>query len=79
MRRVPPSGGPWQTDAVPDEPYAVCEGCGDLIDPSGPDVVRAVELVPLPGMGEGASDVAEGLPLVFHEACFVDSPRYRRV
>jgi hypothetical protein len=60
-----------------DEPYAKCEGCGERVDPDTEDVVRAVEIVDLPGMGQ-AHDFVEGMPVVFHRRCYSPgSARYR--
>lgn len=61
------------------EPYDVCEGCREPIDPDAPDTVAAREIVPMPGFGS-PHDVAEGKRVLFHEDCFpADGPRYRRV
>jgi hypothetical protein len=43
-------------------------------------VIEAVEVVSVPGFGEGAQDVADGMRAVFHERCFPeDDPSYRRL
>ena len=64
--------------AVAEEPYTICEVVGAKSNAEAPDTVRAVELVPVPGFG-APNDVAEGLNVLFHEACFPGLPRYKRV
>jgi hypothetical protein len=70
---------------VADEPHTLCEGCRQEIDPQSADTVQAVELVPVPGQGTAAGDVAEGLTMLFHDGCypgdegFPGGRRYKRV
>jgi hypothetical protein len=63
-----------------DRPRTPCPTCGEMIEPDEPDVVEAEEIVSMPGMGAGATDTAEGMKAVFHEACFPEGdPDYRRL
>jgi hypothetical protein len=61
-----------------EEPFTICEGCRQQIDPDAPDTVKAVELVPAPTFGN-SHDVLEGFGVLFHEVCFVGEPLYKRV
>jgi len=58
----------------------LCPTCREAIELDDPDVVQAVEIVPVPGFGEGAGDVAEGRREVFHAGCFPEGdPSYQRL
>jgi hypothetical protein len=60
-----------------DTPIYVCERCREPVVPADPDVVRAVELVPVPTFG-APDDVAEGMGVLFHRVCFPeDTQAYR--
>jgi hypothetical protein len=62
-----------------DRPRTVCPTCGEVIEPDERDVVKAVEIIPVPGFG-AHTDTAEGLEVVFHEWHFPEGdPRYRRL
>ena len=61
-------------------PRPVCPGCGKRISPDDPDAIRAVEVVPVPGMGDAAGEVAEGMDALFHPECFGGGvPGFRRL
>jgi hypothetical protein len=58
------------------ETFNVCEACGEQVDSSDAEVVRAVPLQLLRTFG--ASQVAEGVPVLFHRDHFpAGSGRYR--
>jgi predicted nucleic acid-binding Zn ribbon protein len=66
--------------AMSDRQRTICPICGVAIEPDEPDVVEAVEIVPVSGFGEGGGDVADGMRAVFHERCFPEGdPSYRRL
>jgi hypothetical protein len=60
------------------ESITICEGCRREMDPHAPDTVKAVELVPTPTFGD-PHGMVEGLGVLFHESCWVGSPRYKRL
>jgi hypothetical protein len=63
---------------VTDEPYNICEGCHERIDPDAPGTVEAVELERTEAMGP-TIEYLPGMGVYFHEHCFPDwSSRYRR-
>jgi hypothetical protein len=63
---------------VTEEPYNICEGCRERIDPDAPDTVAAVEMTRIVTMGP-TIEYVEGMGTLFHEGCYPEgSPRYRR-
>jgi hypothetical protein len=63
---------------VTDEPYNICEGCRERIDPDAPNTVAAVEMVRTEAMGPTV-EYLEGMRVLFHEGCYPEgSPNYRR-
>ena len=42
-----------------ERPRTRCPTCERAIEPDATDVVEAVEIVPVPGFGEGVADTAE--------------------
>jgi hypothetical protein len=58
-----------------DRVYVLCEGCGREVDAGAPDTVRVrVERFAT----FGGTQVADGMPVVFHDRCYPGGPDYRR-
>jgi hypothetical protein len=45
--------------------FCICELCREKVDPADPEVVRAVEVIEVPGLGETYQRV-HGLTVFFH-------------
>ena len=45
--------------------FCICELCREKVDPADPEVVRAVEVIEVPGLGETYQRV-RGLTVFFH-------------
>jgi hypothetical protein len=45
--------------------FCICELCREKVDPADPNVVRAVEVIEVPGMGEDYQRIP-GLTVFFH-------------
>ena len=45
--------------------FCICELCREKVDPADPNVVRAVEVIEVPGLGE-AHERVRGLTVFFH-------------
>jgi hypothetical protein len=66
-------------DEPADEPFTICGGCRQRVDPERDELIEAAEVVAVPTFGDPHGTV-EGLHVLFHPSCFpVGSPRYRRV
>ena len=59
------------------EGNAVCQWCGERIDPDDPSLVMGVEMGDFPTFGD--DEPVEGLERLFHPACLVAAgPRWQR-
>jgi hypothetical protein len=59
-----------------DEPHMRCEGCGEKVDPTDEDVLRAFQMQEIRTFG--GTEMIEGMPVAFHLSCFPDgSPHYK--